>query len=129
MRHPPLGYFIAQHLPPLQSSSRPATCWAGKYPPPGGKPHARLCSGGRCLSTLEGPTGLVLVQQWPCHDPPVFLRRPSIEVHSVRRPNKWNHSPKRSLEACWRCRLCTRCLSRLRLYPPRFVAVRRDLKI
>ena len=33
VRHPPLGYFIAQHLPPLQSWSRPATCWAGKYPP------------------------------------------------------------------------------------------------
>ena len=42
VRHPPLGYFIAQHLPPLQSWSRPATCWAGKYPPSGGKPHAHL---------------------------------------------------------------------------------------
>ena len=43
MRHPPLGYFIAQHLPPLQSWSRPARCWAGKYPPSGGKLHAHLC--------------------------------------------------------------------------------------
>ena len=44
-RHPPLGYFIAQHLPPLQSWSRPATCWPEKYPPSGGKPHAHLCMG------------------------------------------------------------------------------------
>ena len=43
-RHPPLGYFIAQHLPPLQSWSRPATCWPEKYPPSGGKPHAHLCA-------------------------------------------------------------------------------------
>ena len=44
VRHPPLGYFIAQHLPPLQSWSRPARCWAGKYPPSGGKLHAHLCT-------------------------------------------------------------------------------------
>ena len=36
--------------------------------------HAYAVGGGALVLTLEGPTGLVLVQQWPCHDPPVFFK-------------------------------------------------------
>ena len=39
----PFRLFHSPAFAPLQSWSRPATCWAGKYPPSGGKPHAHLC--------------------------------------------------------------------------------------
>ena len=91
-RHPPLGYFIAQHLPPLQSWSRPATCWPEKYPPSGGKPHAHLWSEEKTFVPEEKSAPFLSR----------FILSTSVIFRSTSRKVIWNHK----IHECLKCFSC-----------------------
>ena len=58
--------FHSPAFAPLQSWSRAATCWPGKYPPSGGKPHAHLCMLGHNTVTCSSKS---------LHDHNIFCSR------------------------------------------------------